>query len=287
MAAKTKRKTAMSMRKAQAQREPAGRTAVGGIGVVCCVAMRVSGTGESGLGERQLARCGIVVKYLRVAAPLNRSLELAAGFLFAVMLIEEVAEKFIREGAIGFCLQSLLHLAKEGNVGDGGFAKNGFARLDVRGRKGMPLGRDDGVAFFDAEKTEEDGRVDGGQQRVHFEAQLIGKAMKIDAAALVGKNFEKAGHAAGPRVGQHDYFLPHRAACFGSSWRCGIVLVIGPRKNAVDGIDELDELWRFAVARLGHLDGKIRVDVRRMAAENDDAVGEHDGLFDIMRDNEN
>src|SRR5271156_3454019 len=111
MAAKTKRNTAMSMRNAQAQREPAGRTAVGGIGVVCCVAIRVSGTAESGLGECQLARGGIVVKDLRVAAPLNRSFELAAGFVLAVMLVEEIAEKFIRERAIGFGFQRLLHLA--------------------------------------------------------------------------------------------------------------------------------------------------------------------------------
>ena len=77
-------KTAMSIRNDQAQREPAGRGAVGGSGVVVfgVTSGAAAGTGlsrlgrlsERRLGERQFAGGGIVVEDFRVAPPLNRSL---------------------------------------------------------------------------------------------------------------------------------------------------------------------------------------------------------------------
>ena len=65
------------------------------------------------------------------------------------------------------------------------------------------------------------------------------------------------------------------------------MLVVGPREDAINLVDELDEAGRFAVARMGHVHGKIGVDVGGVAAEDDDAVGEDDGFFDIVRDDEN
>src|SRR6202040_1261015 len=96
MAARTKRKTAMSIRNAQAHREPAGRAAVGGSGVLCCVVASgaVAGTGRSGLGEGQLAGGGVVIEKFRVAPPLDGGLELALRFVFAEMFVDKVVEKF-------------------------------------------------------------------------------------------------------------------------------------------------------------------------------------------------
>src|SRR5258707_5301866 len=90
MAAKTKRKTAISMRNAQAQREPAGRTPAGGSGVACGTEETGSGTGGSRLGEGQLAGDGIVVENFGVAAPLDGGFEVAAGFVLAEMCLEQV-----------------------------------------------------------------------------------------------------------------------------------------------------------------------------------------------------
>ena len=68
----------------------------------------------------------------------------------------------------------------------------------------LASGGDDRGAFFQAHKPEEHGGIDGGKQRVDFQAQFVGELVEIDAAALIAQNFEQAGHAAGTRVRQHD-----------------------------------------------------------------------------------
>ena len=45
--------------------------------------------------------------------------------------------------------------------------------------------------------------VHDGQQIVDLEGQVVGQAVDVVAAALVEQQFEQAGDAAGPRVGQH------------------------------------------------------------------------------------
>src|SRR6266481_1569305 len=235
MAAKTKRKTAISMRNAQAQREPAGRTPAGGSGAACGTEEMGSGTGGSRLGEGQLAGDGIVVENFGVAAPLDGGFELAAGFVLAEMRLEEVAEKFVLDGAIGFCFEGLLHLAEQRDVGEGGFAKDGFAGLDVGLGKCPAFGSDDGVAFLDA---------------------------------------------------KHDDVVMRRRAC-GSRGLENIAFEIGPREHAIDGVNELDEARGLAVSRLSDVHREISVNVSGVAAEDDDAVGENDGFFNIVGDDEN
>ena len=88
MAAITKRKTAKSTRKDQDQREPAGRRMAGGTGLALCEAIVGVVTGRSSLGECQLSRGGVVIENLRVAPPLNGSLQLAARFVLAEMFVE-------------------------------------------------------------------------------------------------------------------------------------------------------------------------------------------------------
>src|SRR5258708_24380641 len=111
--------------------------------------------------------------------------------------------------------------------------------------------------------------------------------MEIRAATLIGENFQEAGDAARARVRQHDGFLPHDDSGSVSAGWSSLVLVIRLREDAIDGIDKLDEVRGFAVARMRNLHGEVRVDVRGIAAENDDAVGEDDGFFDIMSNDEN
>ena len=64
------------------------------------------------------------------------------------------------------------------------------------------------------------------------------------------------------------------------------MFVIGTREDAIDLVDKLNEAGGFAVARMRHVHGKIGMDVGGIAAEDDDAVGENDGLFDIVSDDE-
>ena len=82
------RKTAMSIRKAQLQREPAGRFAAGGTGMTGDAERAVAGMEASALGKLQLAGFDVVVKNLRVAAPLNRGFKLAGGFQLAEVLVK-------------------------------------------------------------------------------------------------------------------------------------------------------------------------------------------------------
>src|SRR5580704_16395075 len=134
-------KTAMSMRNDQAQREPAGRATGGGSGVVVfgVTSGAAAGTVSSSLGrlcdrrlgESQLSRGGVVVENFGVASPLNRGFELAARFVFAEVLVDQIVEKFVRERAIGFRCERRFHLAKDRNVGQRGLAKNRVARLNV------------------------------------------------------------------------------------------------------------------------------------------------------------
>src|SRR5580658_4676579 len=100
MAASTERKTKISMRKDHDQREPAGRRMAGGTGDALCAAIVEVVTGRSSLGERQLARGGVVIENLGVAAPLDGCFQLAARFVFAEMFVEQVAEKVVGERAV-------------------------------------------------------------------------------------------------------------------------------------------------------------------------------------------
>src|SRR5260370_8441195 len=153
MAAKTKRKTAISMRNAQLQREPAGRFTVGGIGVAGVIEELRSGTAASRLGERQRAGGGVIIKNFRVAAPLDGGFELAAGFVLTKMLVKQVAEKLLVQGAIGFSFQRLFHLPQQGHVGECCFAKAFFARLNFTLPKDLAPPRNRHLAFLDPQKT--------------------------------------------------------------------------------------------------------------------------------------
>src|SRR5271163_2480214 len=140
MAATTKRKTEKSIRNDQDQRDPAGRRIAGGTGLALWEAIVGVVTGRSSLGEGQLARRGVVIENLRVASPLNGGFQLAARFVLAEMFIEEVAKKFVGERAIRFCFQCVLHLRKQRNIRERRFAKDCFARLDVRLRERLASG---------------------------------------------------------------------------------------------------------------------------------------------------
>src|SRR5271169_3469027 len=212
IAATTKRKTEISIRKDQDHREPAGRRMAGGTGLALWEAIVGVVTGRSSLGKGQLARGGVVIENLRVAPPLNGGFQLAARFVLAEVFVEEVAKEFVGERAVRFRFQGILHLAKERNMCESGFAKDRFARLDVRLSVGLSFGSNDGFALFEAEHAEEHGGVHSGEKRVDFEAQLIGKFVKIRAATMVGENFQQAGQSAGARVRKHDGFARHLLA---------------------------------------------------------------------------
>src|SRR6267143_1250427 len=275
------------MRNAQLQREPAGRFTVGGDRRRVRSRKSEIRHGASGLGEGQLAGGGVVIENFGVAAPLDGGFELAAGFFLTKMLVKQVTEKFFGQSAVGFSFERLLHLAVQRNIGESGFAENRFAGLNVRLSKRLALRRDDRVAFFDAKHSEENSSIDSRKECINLETQFIGEAMQVNAASVVGENFQEAGHAAGTGMRQHDGLRPRGHSGTKGASRGGIVLVSRLRKDAVDRIDQLEEVGTFAVARMRNVNFEVRVDMRGMAAENDDTVGEDDGFFDIVSNDEN
>jgi len=73
---------------------------------------------------------------------------------------------------------------------------------------------------------------------------------------------------------QHDGLRPRGRSGTKGARRSGIVLVSRLRKDAVDRIDQLEEVGAFAVARMRNVNFEVRVDVRGIASENDDTVCE-------------
>src|SRR5215467_12387088 len=145
----------MSIRKAQLQREPAGRLVAGGSGAEGAAERAVAGTGASTLCKFQLAGLDIVIKNLRVAAPLDRGFKLAGGFQLAEVLVKQIAEELFAERAVRFGFECLFHLAEKRHVSKSCFAKDSFARLNVGLCKSMAFRSDDDVALFDAEQPEQ------------------------------------------------------------------------------------------------------------------------------------
>src|SRR6266699_2776090 len=141
------------------------------------------------------------------------------------MLVEQVAEKFFGQSAVGFGFERLLHLAEQRDVGECCLSKNCFARLNVRLSERLALRSDDGVAFFDAKHSEENSSIDGRKKYINLETQFIGEAMQIDTASAVGENFQQAGHAAGAGMRQHDGLRPRGHSGTKGARRGGIVLV--------------------------------------------------------------
>ena len=108
----------------------------------------------SDLSAGQLAGGGIVIENFRVTTPLDGRFQLAAGFLLTKMLVEQVVEKLLVQGAVGFGFQGLLHLPQQGHVGKCSLTKDRFARLDVPLRKRLAFRCNHHIAFFDAEKAQ-------------------------------------------------------------------------------------------------------------------------------------
>ncbi len=57
-------------------------------------------------------------------------------------------------------------------------------------------------------------------------------------------------------------------------------------EGAINVIDQFDELEFFAVARVRQVDSELSMDVGRVAAQDDDAIGEKNSFLDVVGDDE-
>src|SRR5260370_821901 len=88
------------------------------------------------------------------------------------------------------------------------------------------------------------------------------------------------------RLGGRGKMPAPRAGGIGGR-RSGSVLVIRLSEEAVDRIEQVEEVGAFAVARMRNVNFEVRVNMRGVAAEYDDAVGEDNGFFNIVSHDEN
>ncbi len=61
---------------------------------------------------------------------------------------------------------------------------------------------------------------------------------------------------------------------------------VGPRQHLVDIVDKLGERLGLAITGLRQLNTKIGANVARVPTQHYDAVGEQDGFFNVVRDQE-
>src|ERR1022692_523791 len=102
------------------------------------------------------------------------------------------------------------------------------------------------------------------------------------------KKFEQTRYPSGASMRQHLVLLPGRArrGCGSLPWDRRNRFHVRLSHDFVDVVDELNKTGGFAVTGVGQANFEIRTDSSRILSQNDDAVGEQDGLFNVMGDYE-
>src|SRR5579859_3440187 len=79
--------------------------------------------GDRMLGQNDAAVFAVVVEDFGVAAPIHRGLKLALHLIFGEMLVENVMEKLIDNGVVGFAVKNAVDLLENRDVLQRGLAE--------------------------------------------------------------------------------------------------------------------------------------------------------------------
>ena len=211
---------------------------------------------------------------------------MALDFVLAEVLVENVIEKFLRNGVVGLGVQDTVDLLQDDDVIECGLAEKNFAGQNIGFRKAGPLGGDFDIAFFQRSKAEQDVGFNDREKIFGVHDEIFGKAVKIFFSAAVLQQFEQAGDAADAGVGKHLVFLASGLLrCRRRSRQSQIE--VGLRHDFVDVVDQLDKTRRLTVAWLGNFNGKIGAHPRWIPSQHNHAVRQQHRFFDIVRDDEN
>src|SRR5246127_737004 len=115
-----------------------------------CGTWAVTGGNRRGrrLSLRQASAGPVVIEDFSIASPILGGLKLALYFVFGEMLIEDIVEKFIRDGMIGLAFQDAVNLLQNHDVLEGGAPEQNFALLNVGVGECDALRRDLHIALF-------------------------------------------------------------------------------------------------------------------------------------------
>src|SRR5271154_544854 len=106
-------------------------------------------------GEHQAMRFPIKIKNLSVAAPVHSRIKLSLHFILTEVLVEDVVEKLLGNGAISLGVQDAVDLLQNHDVFKRGLTEKNLAREDVSFRKGCALGGDLDIALFQCGESEQ------------------------------------------------------------------------------------------------------------------------------------
>ena len=244
--------------------------------------MRLSG----GLGEDQPVRCAIEVENLGVAAPVHGGFELPLHFILAEVLVEDVVEKFLRNGVIRLGVQNAVDLLEDHDVFKSGLAEKNLAGEDVGFREANALGGDFDIAFLQCGKAEQHRSLDDREQVFGIHDEDFGETIQVFLSAAVLQQLQQTGDAPDARVRKHLIFLTsgllHGCGRVGHSER-----EVGLRHDLVDVIDQFDKARRLAIAGMRQFNGEIGAHPRRIFSQHNHAVRQQHRFFDIVRDDEN
>src|SRR5271157_2686400 len=115
---------------------------------------------SDGLGENQPVRFAIEVENFSVTAPIHGGIELPPHFILAEVLVENVVEKFLRNGVIRLGMQDAVDLLQDHDVVQRGLAKENFAGENVGLGEESALGGDLDIAFFQGSEAEQHRSLD-------------------------------------------------------------------------------------------------------------------------------
>ena len=139
------------------------------------------------------------------------------------------------------------------------------------------------VGVVDGREAEQGGAVDEGEEVVDFEHEVVGELGQVFAAAASEEDLEEAGHAADGRGG--EWFVDRRGLRR-SGRCCRSRCLVAAGHDAVDLVDECLEGRGAPVSWAFEVDGEFGADASGIGRQHEDAIGEEDGFFDVVGDDE-
>lgn len=119
---------------------------------------------------------------------MNRCVQLPLALVLAEMFLQDVQEKIIRQGMIGFGAKRMFDLLQQTDVLERRLAEESFSGENVGFGKGPAFRRDLDIAFLKADESQYPGSLDDRQQIIHLHDQISRKAMQIISPATVEQN---------------------------------------------------------------------------------------------------
>src|ERR1700674_2804053 len=233
-------------------------------------------------------RFAIEVENLCIAAPVHGGFELPLYFILAEVLVEDVVEKFLGNGVVGFGVQNAVDLLQDHDVFKGSLAEKNLAGEDVGFREANALGGDFDIAFFQCGEAEQNRSLDDREQVFGVQAEVCGETIQVFLSAAVAQQFQQTGDAADACVRNHLIFLTSGLlggyGCRSAGCSEG---EIGLRHDLVDVIHQFNKARRFTIAGMRQFDGKIGAHPRWISSQHDHAIRQQHRFFDVVRDDEN